>query len=391
MRVVEKEQGFTLVELMVTMVLALVVMGAVYMLYAQSVAGYRIETQIVDMQNRLRFGLEHLKRDIRRAGFLATPNSLADTATVCNPPATHLRAVTLYPNSGSVYEPYPGANPFIQPVRLTLFGDFFSGRTFMTRYVSGTRVCFDPGSNLPATEIDFYRTFKPYPAHKTRYLRLVTHEETKRETYLAIESVDWPSRCVIVDRPVPSYQDDPVCGVPDGFEHMLEASVAGFVQYRLLTDTRPNAPKDAAGNFTKTDLVREELEVDGETVVPSSQLVIADYAVDLQFYDFGFYDESNPNNPVISGPYPTIAEVAFENGGGLLGNNLGAHPERLRFMTVKLSVRSAEEDPNWFFTKRQQVTAPLMGFELDAMEGACRVATLASRVELASIAVRNLK
>ena len=70
--------GFSLIELMVSVVLSFIIVGAVYSLYVQSVSAYRVEGFNLDMQDRLRFGLEHMKRDMRRAGFLATPDSYTD-------------------------------------------------------------------------------------------------------------------------------------------------------------------------------------------------------------------------------------------------------------------------------------------------------------------------
>jgi len=373
-------QGFTLIELMVTMVLALVVVGAVYMLYAQSVTGYRIESQVLDMQARLRFGLEHIKRDFRRSAFMATPNSSVDT-DVCPQPANPVRAVTLLPNNGSVYQPWSGANPYIQPSAITLFGDFFSGRVYKTAGVQDNKVFLALTDAFPLSEVEFNRIFLPYAGVSARFLRIVTQDQF--EMYLPIQEAAYDERSITVDQSVPMLGGGTLCGVA-GFGEGLDVNVAGFVRYRILNDGRTGAP------VGKTDLVREELQLNGTDAIPGSQLVIADYAVDLQFYDFGFDTDSSGKAPSIQ-VFPLFNQAADAGGGGLLGTTLNATPENLRFLTVKLTVRTDQEDPNHTFAIRQTLFDALDGFELSTMEGSCRTTSLASRVELTSLAVRNLK
>jgi len=381
-----RNRGFTLIELMVTLVLAFVIVGAIYLLYSQSVSASRVELQLLDMQDRLRFGLEHIKRDFRRTGFQATPNSNVDD-NVCPKPATHLRAVTLQPYQDM---PFKDDNPNISPTFIVLFGDFFSGRSYRTDAIQDNKVYLvvpppptiegepDP---YPRTEVEFDRVFNPYPNVKARYLRIATQEQF--EIFLPVIDADFDEKSVTLENSVPMMGGGSMCGV-SGFGQGLEVNIAGYVRYAVLTDTRPNAP---AG---KTDLVREELQTNGTTLVPNSQLVIADYAIDIQLYDFGA-DVANAGNVPQLQVMPFVSDVV---GGGSpleLGNSLTATPELLRFVTVKLTVRSMDEDPNHFYVQRQNMFQPLYGFELSPMEGGCRTATMASRVELSSLAVRNMQ
>jgi len=370
-----KERGFTLIELMVTVALATVIIGALFMIYSQSVSAYRMENQFLDLQERAKFGLEHLKRDLRRAGFLATPNSGTDT-DVCQPPANTLRAIVVHTNSGSVTEPWPGANPMIQPVRMALFGDFFSGKLFRAVGIQGNLVYLQMTPDFPATQAEFDRLF-----NANRYLRVVTQDQF--EIYVPIQAANYSEASVTTAVPIPTTSPDSPCGVT-GFGEALEVSVAGFVRYRVAQDTRPGAPEG------KTDLIREEMQVDGVTVVTGSQLVIADYVVDLQLYDLFFDTDPTGTNPTLT-RFDYIEEVASEGGGGRLGTLPDAVPQDLRFVTVKLTVRTEGEDENFTFQPRQNVHAPLDGYELTTMRGACRTLTLASRVQLTSLAVRNMK
>lgn len=388
----KRQEGFTLIELMVTMVLSVVVLGALYVIYAQSVAAFRIETQYLNMQERVRFGLEHLKRDMRRAGFMAHPNSQNTTAKICPTPTFPLRAATVFAgDGGSTYQPWAGANPYVKPLQMVLFGDFFHGKAFPTAGIQGNKVYFQQHPNLPgctysdapaannssmcSNSVEFLRVF-----NADRYLRIVTQDQD--EILLPIISANWAERSVVLADDVPRFGTSN-CGIA-GFGEGLEANVAGFVRYRVAVDTRitPTGPK--------TDLIREELQVDGSTVVVDSQLVIAEYVVDLGLYDF-IFDIKGTGVPDLISLDTTTMGVADEVGGGLLGNTAGAYPENLRAVTVKLTVRSPTEDPSFTFDARTGQFEPLDGFEIDQMVGACRTLTLASRVELTSLAVRNLR
>jgi len=365
---------------MVTMILAIVIVGAVYLLYSQSVSASRIEMQVLDMQDRLRFGLEHLKRDLRRGAFLATPNSDVDD-NVCPGLSDTLRAMVVKTDDGTVYNTTDNVN--IEPSSVTLFGDFFSGKVYRTAGVQGSTVFFQATDNFPTSEVEFERIFDPYSGTQCRYLRIVTKDQFEfYSPIVSVTFVEGGTSSVVLADTIPLAGGGTLCGIT-GFGEGLDVNVAGFIRYRVLADSRPNAPTG------KTDLVREELQVNGSDAVYGSQLVIAEYAVDMQFYDFGFDIDTTGTNPTIA-KHQYVTGVADEAGGGLLGNTSSATPHRLRYLTVKMTVRTVNEDGEFPFTPRESLFGPITAFELDDMAGSCRVSTLASRVELTSLAVRNM-
>jgi prepilin-type N-terminal cleavage/methylation domain-containing protein len=61
------EQGFTLVELLVTLALALVVLGAVTTTAVSSLQSQRFSTDIASAMDEARFAVEWMRRDIRQA------------------------------------------------------------------------------------------------------------------------------------------------------------------------------------------------------------------------------------------------------------------------------------------------------------------------------------
>ncbi len=62
-------KGFTLVELMITMVLAGLIVTAIYSAYRAMDKVYRSQQQVAEMQQNLRSAMNFLVRDIRMAGF----------------------------------------------------------------------------------------------------------------------------------------------------------------------------------------------------------------------------------------------------------------------------------------------------------------------------------
>jgi hypothetical protein len=161
----------------------------------------------------------------------------------------------------------------------------------------------------------------------------------------------------------------------------------GWFRYRIGEDLQTAAELGGTAALRtagKTDLFREEVDETG-AIVGDSRLVIAEYAVDLQFYDFGF-DVALGTAPLELVVDPLVSDVADAGGTGKLGlpwASDAAVSEQLRFLTVKLSVRTPDEDETVAFDARTGAFAPLRTYEVfPALEGAARVEALARRVDL---------
>jgi len=387
-----RSRRLTQLEVMVTVALTTVMIAGVYMIYSKTVLAFRMENQVMTMQDRLRFGLEHLKRDVRRAGFLATPNSLVDSNTCPEPPFT-LRAVTITALDGDVVEYLVNVN--MEPSSITLFGDFFSGQVYRTTGITGAQVYLDGGApNFPPNELEFERIFCGVSCTApNRYLRIVTRDqfEVLLQVLAAIyESPGGPY--IILDQDVPRIGGGSLCGIT-GLGEGLEVNVAGFVRYRIAFDERPNAPTDTGdqgGNPLKTDLIREELDVDGATEMDGTQLVVADYAVDLRFYDFGFDTSGATALPQMAW-FQTEDDVLSGVEAGVLNSSVNATPEALRMMTVKLTLRADEEDPSHPFDEREGTDTPIDSYEIyPDLQGSARTLSTACKVGLMSLLARNL-
>lgn len=378
--------GFTLIELMITFLLASVVMASVFVMYTQVTKSFHRQGELIKSQAQLRFALDNLKNDIRRAGFQATIHSQKDTSRVCwTPPGVDLLALTIERGNGFVH--LPTVNVDVAPSSITLFGDYFSPNAqgfYAFQVDSGGNVYMDPlDATLSAmSEAEFDSIFRP----NVRWLRVVTKDE--KEWYSKIIATDYPNRRLTLSSSPPG-SGYCLAGFGQG-----SVNPVGWIRYELREDTRTAALlADGAElrDLGKTDLVRVEVDSDG-VPVENTALVIAEYVVDLQFYDFGL-DLTSLGQTTSITHFPLVEDVATSGGTGLLGSDVSSsRTNDLRYLTPKVSVRTPHEDQDFFFTPRESDYGPLLSFELDqVMDGSARVESLASRVDVRNFALRRVK
>jgi type IV pilus assembly protein PilW len=72
--------GFTLVELMVTLLISVGIMTAVYSSYLSQQKNYAVQESVAEMQQNLRAGIMYMTRDIREAG--CDPTGLANAKII---------------------------------------------------------------------------------------------------------------------------------------------------------------------------------------------------------------------------------------------------------------------------------------------------------------------
>ena len=66
-----REKGFTLVELMMSLVIAAILIVAIYRLYGSTQRNYLAQNQLIDLQQNARIGIDEMIREIRLAGYQA--------------------------------------------------------------------------------------------------------------------------------------------------------------------------------------------------------------------------------------------------------------------------------------------------------------------------------
>ena len=95
----KREQGVTLVELMVALVIAGLIFAGVYQVYINSIRTNTLQEQIVDMQQNARVVMAQLMRELRLAGY--DPTTLAAPAAITN--AIMVNPSELDPNAANTY------------------------------------------------------------------------------------------------------------------------------------------------------------------------------------------------------------------------------------------------------------------------------------------------
>jgi prepilin-type N-terminal cleavage/methylation domain-containing protein len=371
-------RGFTLFELLIAALVASFLITLVYMIYIKAARTFGVQNMTMEMQSRARFGLEHLRRDLANAGFNTTPNSTIDS-NLCQKPTAGLRALTARLTQNAV--PLPGVNTNIAPMEFTLFGDYTgNGEVLYTQSILGSTVTLQPDFKARISQAQFEDMFM---GGQRRYLRIVDKEQY--EHIVEIAGHDYAAGTISLTSAPPIQTNSQACGI-QGFGEGLEVNSVNFILYRLALDVRTGAPTN------KVDLVREDVSTDGVTVVPGTRLVIAEYVVDLMIYDVVLDTDTTGTQPVLQ--YIATNEskqLVTAGGAGLLGT-ASTRTQDLRFLTLKMTVRTAEEDPEFFLRARQSGTSPIAGFDVDSqMEGAARTFTLTTRVMMSTLAYRNLK
>ncbi|MBM4387149.1 MAG: prepilin-type N-terminal cleavage/methylation domain-containing protein, partial [Deltaproteobacteria bacterium] len=274
-----RSKGFTLVELLTAMSLATILIATTAYVFITSSSAFRAQEHVISIQEQLRFAVEQIKRDVRKAGFLATPDSAADD-NVCPKPLQRLMAIS-FARGGAEYLPEVNLN--IAPSSVTLFGAFASPNVFYTISITGNVVTIQQGAGYPQTLAEFNQIF-----NSRHLLRIVNKDQY--EMYFGISAADFASGTITLDSVVPVVEEPNYCGI-HGVGEGLEVNVANYIRYSLIADVRDGAP---AG---KIDLVREELQDDGVTPYEGSRLIIAEYIVDMQFYDFAIDNDPTRMDP----------------------------------------------------------------------------------------------
>jgi prepilin-type N-terminal cleavage/methylation domain-containing protein len=375
--VARSQAGFNLIELLISLSIATVLFMAIVSLFVKQGEVMNNQTAVLDMQREARFGMEHLTRDLQSLGSNSTPNS-ANDPLVCPKPPEPLRALTLSLTGGYVVA--PERNPNVRPVSLRLFGTLEVKTRWKTAGITGNKVTFYDDGTLPTSESAWTDTFST-----DKFLRISSADG--KQMYFGISSSNYGERSVSVTEEIPKQETTQPCGY-SGFGNNLWVDVQNFVRYRVIADERPGSPTLADGTAAATLLVRERLGQDGVTLV--GQLPLVENVVDMSVFDIAV--DLDPASDVQKIKiYPLVEDVVTKENGGILGDNGTARPEAVRFLTVKISVRSAEPVQNLTHTPRDVVWQPLETWQLSTQtDSAHTVITTATRIAMPTLVSRNL-
>jgi len=91
-----REQGFTLIELMVAMGMASIVVSIIYSAYNIQTKIYTEQDKVAEMQQNIRSGLMYLQREARMAGYNAQNSSDVSCGTTSGKPGIHTATATTF-------------------------------------------------------------------------------------------------------------------------------------------------------------------------------------------------------------------------------------------------------------------------------------------------------
>lgn len=165
-----RRAAFTLIELMVALVIGGLVIGAMYSIGAASNRNFQVQHQIANMQSSLRLAYIHLKRDLVRAGYHATPREALDA---CTPSGLSISttaggsgliaAISSFTDNvaANVVDPTAGDNPPANGFshdQVTLIGNYTTSNEYPGIQLTSTstlRIDTDPATTWHSIQQDF--------------------------------------------------------------------------------------------------------------------------------------------------------------------------------------------------------------------------------------------
>jgi hypothetical protein len=344
-------------ELLIALLVAAFVAIALYFLFSTNSRVFYLQERIAQSQASTRFVLETISADLRRAGYLATPNSTADknlcAGSPIGGPSTPILGLKISDGVDQSIVYMNAVNTNIRPDRVTLAANFRSSEKYRAK-INGTTVTLcgtDDTHPLctgsPTTSAAFERLFE-----QNMFIRL---EDTTGKYQFAVVSAPptWNAGTK-ANPPTLTISAAPstACGFRGG--GMVEDAFVNPVEYiRYRIETPAGIDPLCTTDLKNRILIRERLDSTGTPV--GSPWRMADNMVDLQVWadldtGAGGGDSVIPQNP---NPY---------NHRGNLDNNpisgadeaaqVNLNPHLARTVHVAIAIRAPSDFPTYAFKPR---------------------------------------
>lgn len=366
-------RGFSLAELMVALVLSTVVIAALYNMFITASYVFLTQSQTSLAQLNLRYAIEQVKDDLRRAGLYATPNSDRDASVCPRPDPAVYGIVHLDASEVEVLPHWSTTNRFVRPDRLFLVGNFSSASSYPAKvFGQVVELQLPPWTRDPGMQPSVYTEAGFEHLFSTEQFVRITNAYGSSQLS-AIQAIVADKRQVVLPQP-PRLATSGTCGVT-GTGDGLEVNPVNAVEYHI-------AATGLGNDSSRTDLVRTLVRMDaGRTRVQDADLVVGEYIVDFQVW-FNFQDD-NGAIPADSEPRDDVGNMELFSVDG----QPGARPEMIRTAVIRVCARTEDEDESWMHRPRESEQDPLLSFDLDGRgdNGSTRVACLSSEVELVNL------
>ncbi len=378
-------RAFTLVELMVAVTGGLFISIIVFAMARQGTRFYQQESRIAEATLAATIGMQRLRADIGRAGYMASSNITADSTLCTN--LTALNGFKLLQTMGSIqivqeFDPGVTTNPDLQnggptkilPDRILLAGAYQNADRFIAGYLPtapagvgaapiavplqpgiGALVRYGYASLKTADQAALLNSLFP----SGRALRLVN--QYGKVAYGIIVGTSGGNLPVISLATNPAI---PLRGTTTSVCQFsgvgVEVNVVNFYQYRIADVKRSAAYGGLFGQLyastanpwdaNRTELIREELDPalgqpftqtnQDRTITTYAPEIISEYAVDLKFEVT--YANPWPSPTQLLTTSPSTSTTVYTIAGAVTDAN--AKPQSVRSVRIRLSVRSREAD-----------------------------------------------
>ncbi len=399
-----REQGYTLVELLISILLTSIVVSALYAVSRTATDTFNQQQRTAEMQLRLRFAMEQIRADLSRAGYMSTPNSAIDPR-VCPRPTTAyqgLEIVRTSPNPTVL----PTDNLHINPITLRMTGNYVTADEYTVAGVSGSTVSLQnqsPQWTRVQSQAEFNRIFGT--AMSPRLIRIMSTSGQMQfavsmgGTWVNSSSTGLPTLLLTTTPLVQGAgASASSAGAGCGLAGLgVGATVAPImmVEYQigsLAARLGELYPVDSAARAAKTDLIRREFDLrPGPEEVTTAARLVGEYAVD--FDATVAYDIGNPTNSIVAQPAMRTLAFGDSNITNLVGSVTGgsARPQQVRSLIVRLSIRDREQEPSFGWVARGTTSALTRFRVYDNRTGAARVRSLVTEIAVPNLAIRNLR
>jgi prepilin-type N-terminal cleavage/methylation domain-containing protein len=364
------ERGFTLIELLVASIAGLFVVLAAFMLSRGATRMFSSEGRVANSQLNLRFGIDRLRQDLDRAGYMTTANGRLDP-DVCpdrttSSPQMRLQSIFYQAGASALLSPLSASNG-LNPDSITLTGNFASTDSYLAALIEPSltgaghtitlQQAFGSTARLLGSETGDQAAALSSVFAPGRLLRIRNGLGSSQFVVITNTAIGAGNRPQINIEAAPPYTvvegsaATTRCG-GQGLCIGCEINPVQIIRYEVRSlASNPNflwaySDSGAAGEADKYDLVRTELNPQGE-VIAGTEEIVAEYAVDL---GFAFAVDTTPpmqaggvwTEPVVeSFPFGHPNNAAWA---GDILNSVNARPQRIRSVRYRFTTRTRFAD-----------------------------------------------
>jgi type II secretory pathway pseudopilin PulG len=366
------ERGFTLIELLVATIAGLFVVLAAFLLSKGSTKLFADENRVGTAQLNLRLGLDRLRSDIARAGFMTSPNVASDPDVCPDPNKNGLvaRLQSIYYQKGGSYDGTKAGSDLngLNPDSITLTGNFVGADSYLASSIESSA----SGGYDVWLQRNFGAMQRLLATGETGTTQSVLDATFPAGKIIRIQNPLGSSQFMVIDtvalastvggdapkihlRVTPNLKmvgvgnPDKRCGIT-GYGTGATVNAVQFVKYELknISTLAPWAYPDPVADAVKYDLVRSELNPDGSeiTTAPVPTSIVAEYVVDMKFaftIDEGTLSGGLYREPVLKA-YPFDDPAGVTAAGDILAGGGGAKPQRIRSVRFQITTRGREAD-----------------------------------------------